>query len=169
MKRGDVVMDYGTGSGVLGLLALKLGAAKVVAIDIDEDTLQAAKNNFEINDELNNVDIAHTSEVWVGNDRFPKCDFTVANILPGALTRLVVPLWDLTKPGGSLCLSGMRPKDLSSVRSAFLPFVDVNSEMTEILNHEQFGDWIRWTVRTKQLTQEERKSALNSMTEQAME
>ena len=169
VQPGDVVMDYGCGSGILSILALKLGASKVVAVDIDEDTIQAARNNFEINSCAEFVDLCHTSEVWTGNDRFPKSDITVANILPGALTRLVVPLWSFTKEGASICLSGMRPKDLEAVRERFVPFVELSSEGMQESSHPQFGQWIRWTVKTKKLTREEKTNAYAMMTELSME
>jgi ribosomal protein L11 methyltransferase len=82
VQKGDIVIDYGCGSGVLGIMALKRGASKIIAVDIDEDTLQAAKVNFKLNHMLDQVDLCHSAEVYVGNDRFPSADITVANILP---------------------------------------------------------------------------------------
>lgn len=72
--------------------------------------------------------------------------YLVANILPGALTRLIVPICFLTKPGGQLCLSGMRPNDLKSVRSKFLPFVDITTEKTDIESHDQFGKYTIYCI-----------------------
>lgn len=154
--------------------------------------MQAAKINFRLNDVHNIVDLCHTSEVYVGNDRFPLADVTVANILPGmknsltllifsicliccnlfvvgALTRLVVPLWGLTKPGGTLCLSGMRPSDLAAVRAKFLPFISTDGEDTQITSSDLFGDWIRWTVKTKVLSKEEKSKLIHSLAELSVE
>ena len=170
VQPGDVVVDYGTGSGVLAIFAKKLGAGTVVAVDIDEDTLEVARENLELNGVVEDVDVCHTSEVYVGNERFPLADYTIANILPGALTRLVVPLWGLTKEGGTLCLSGMRDYELQSVREKFLPFIDVESEDITTASTEITGIYIRWVVRTKSnLSREERSKLVSSMTETAME
>ena len=82
VKAGDNVLDYGTGSGILSILAAKLGAIKCVAVDIDEDTIKAAQMNAILNNVESILDVVHTKQVYVGEDRFPICDITVANILP---------------------------------------------------------------------------------------
>ena len=170
VKSGEVVVDYGTGSGVIAILAKKLNASKVVAVDIDEDSLEAARENLKLNGVVEDVDLCHTSEIYLGNERFPLADCTIANILPGALTRLVVPLWGLTKEGGYLCLSGMRPDELTSVREKFLPFIDVDSEQVTTAGTEITGEYIRWVVKTKSnLSSHERSRLVSSMTEGAME
>lgn len=111
-----IMLDYGTGSGILSILATKLGVTKCTAVDIDEDTLVAAKNNAIYNQVEGSIDIVHTKSVYIGDNSLPLADFTVANILPGPLSRLVAPLWLLTKPDGYLCLSGMRPHELPGIR-----------------------------------------------------
>ena len=104
----------------------------------------------------------------------------------------MVPIWGLMKPGGVICLSGMRPKDLPAVREKFKPFVDLNFETTKTISDTKFGnifhkfhkgiqnhllfilylmigDWIRWTVKIKPLSKSEREAAIRSMTETSME
>ena len=83
VNSGQTVLDYGTGSGILAILAAKLGAKSVVAVDIDEDTIVAATKNALLNGVAEKIDITHTRYVYVGEDRFPLADITVANILPG--------------------------------------------------------------------------------------
>lgn len=97
VTNGQTVLDYGTGSGILAILAAKLGAKHVVAVDIDDDTLEAAAKNARLNGVDAALDIAHTRYVYVGEDRFPVSDVTVANILPGALSMLAATLWSFTK------------------------------------------------------------------------
>ena len=82
VQKGDKVLDYGTGSGVLSILAAKRGATRCVAVDIDEETLRAAEQNAILNGVQDILDVVHTKYVYVGEDRFPICDVTVANILP---------------------------------------------------------------------------------------
>ena len=86
IKRGDNFLDYGTGSGILSIAAAKLGAKHCVAVDIDEDTLIAAEMNGRINGVSEILDVVHTRSVYVGEDRFPISEVTVANILPVSLT-----------------------------------------------------------------------------------
>ena len=81
-QKGDKVLDYGTGSGILSIAAAKLGADHCVAVDIDEDTLIAAEINGRINGVSDVLDVVHTRSVYVGEERFPISDVTVANILP---------------------------------------------------------------------------------------
>jgi ribosomal protein L11 methylase PrmA len=116
IKGNEILLDYGTGSGILSIVAAKLGAKHCIAVDIDEDTLEAAQKNAGINHVKDSIQIVHTKSVYIGDNSFPLADITVANILPGPLSRLVAPLWLLTKPGGRLCLSGMRPHELPGIR-----------------------------------------------------
>lgn len=82
ITKGDKVLDYGTGSGILSIAAAKLGASHCVAVDIDEDTLIAAEINGRVNGVSDILDVVHTRSVYVGEDRFPISEVTVANILP---------------------------------------------------------------------------------------
>lgn len=94
------LLDYGTGSGILSLIASNLGAKKCIAVDIDESSLEAAAANAKRNGFDNVIEVMHTRDVIVGDGSLPLSDFTIANIQPGPLSRLVAPLWLLTKPVG---------------------------------------------------------------------
>jgi len=89
VQKGDKVLDYGTGSGVLSILAAKRGASHCVAVDIDEETLKAAEQNAILNNVQDILDVVHTKYVYVGEDRFPICDIAVANILPVSMYPLL--------------------------------------------------------------------------------
>lgn len=164
-------LDYGTGSGILSILAMRCGAKHAVAVDIDDDSLRAAQQNVLLNGlDARHVDVVHTRHVYVGEEeRFPLADVTVANILPGPLSRLVAPLWGLSKPGGLLCLSGMRPAELAAIRSIYLPFVDVSTEQVRQASHVEFGDWVSWSVRFKVMSEAELAAARDNLTERSME
>lgn len=170
VKAGDDVLDYGTGSGILSILSLRLGARHVVSVDIDDDSLRAAANNAVLNGfDDGRMDVVHTRHVYIGEKRFPLADVTVANILPGPLSRLVAPLWGLSKPGALLCLSGMRPAELAAIRSIYVPFVDLSTEQVRRATHPDFGEWVAWSVRFKVMSETEKRQARDSLTELAME
>ena len=115
------LLDYGTGSGILSIYAAKKGSNRCVAIDIDEETLVSARNNVLLNKVEDIVKIMHTREIYIDNtDSLPKFDITVANILPGPLYRLVAPICLLTKPGGFICISGLRSHELPAIRRYYL-------------------------------------------------
>lgn len=109
-------LDYGTGSGILSIYAAKQGASRCVGVDVDDAAIAAAVANCQLNGVDRVVDIIHTKEVYVGDTSLvPLCDITVANILAGALVRMVGPICGFTKPGGLLCISGIRPHEVESV------------------------------------------------------
>lgn len=171
VKPGAAVLDYGTGSGILSILSKKLGAKSCVAVDIDEDSLRAAETNARLNGYSvpEDIDVVHTKHVYIGESRFPLADVTVANILPGPLSRLVAPLWGLSKPGGALCLSGLRPAELRAIRSIYAPFVQLDTESISELSHETYGPWVSWVVRFKVMGDEERREARDRLSSLAQE
>nr|WP_019216081.1 50S ribosomal protein L11 methyltransferase [Legionella tunisiensis] len=96
------VIDYGCGSGILALAALKLGAAKVQAVDIDEQALQATQNNAL----TNGID---QQQLYIG---FPQslqtpADLLIANILLAPLMTLRNTFKELLNPHGILVVSGI--------------------------------------------------------------
>ena len=107
--------------------------------------------------------------MYVGEDRFPTCDVCVANILPGPLSRLVAPIIGLTKPGGVICLSGMRPEELPAIRLIYSPYVDLVSEHTYRDSHPVFGEWVAWRVHLKVMTESERSESITRLSTAAME
>ncbi|QBY04713.1 50S ribosomal protein L11 methyltransferase [Thalassotalea sp. HSM 43] len=99
---GKTVVDFGCGSGILSLAALKLGAAKVIGIDIDPQALQASKENAIRND------VADRLELYLPKDQPSlQADVVVANILAGPLRELAPVIIDYVMPGGVLALSGI--------------------------------------------------------------
>jgi ribosomal protein L11 methyltransferase len=105
--KGLCVVDYGCGSGILAVAALKLGAGSALAVDNDPQALVASRDNADRNaiapEQLQvmlpeHVDRAH----WSG-----RADIVVANILAGPLVELSATLLALLRPGGTLLLSGL--------------------------------------------------------------
>jgi ribosomal protein L11 methyltransferase len=99
---GKTVIDYGCGSGVLAIAALKLGAARVVGVDNDAQALAASRDNAERNAVTGKLDLYLPP-------LFPPvpADVLVANILAGPLAELAPQFAQCLKPGGALALSGI--------------------------------------------------------------
>ena len=100
---GKTVIDFGCGSGILAIAAIKLGAAKVIGIDIDPQAIIASKANAERNG------VAEQLELYLPKDQ-PEgliADVVVANILAGPLRELSGVIKGLIKPQGLLAMSGV--------------------------------------------------------------
>ena len=127
---GKRVIDVGTGSGVLAIAAVKLGAAAVAAVDNDPDALQNARENVDRNGldsaiiGVREVDLSVMSE--------KRADIVTANLTGAVLRKHSDILVPLLNPGGALIVSGFGPGELPDIVSAFgLPVV---AEMVE-------GEW----------------------------
>ena len=97
------VLDVGTGSGILGITAAKLGAADVLAIDIDAQALVVAKENIILNGAEKTVTVADTPLARVEGSYY----IVVANILAEELVKMAPELVKRVAPGGFLILSGI--------------------------------------------------------------
>ncbi|EKO3817409.1 50S ribosomal protein L11 methyltransferase [Vibrio harveyi] len=100
---GKTVIDFGCGSGILAIAAIKLGAEKVIGIDIDPQALQASRDNAERNG------VADQLKVFLPQNQ-PEgliADVVVANILAGPLRELAPIIKGLVKPNGDLAMSGV--------------------------------------------------------------
>lgn len=101
---GDEVLDVGAGSGILALAAAKLGARRVLALDIDPQAVKAARENAAANAVADVVEVREgTPPDGVSGERF---DLIVANISGLTLERLAPSLADALRDGGALIVSG---------------------------------------------------------------
>jgi ribosomal protein L11 methyltransferase len=118
--QGDRVLDYGCGSGILGLAALLLGAARMDGLDIDPQALDATRANAD------NNDISNSRYRVMLDDRElePAYDLVVANILAGPLCDLASVICQRVTPGGRIALSGILEHQADTVRAAYAPWVD---------------------------------------------
>ncbi|MBI4986253.1 MAG: 50S ribosomal protein L11 methyltransferase [Rhodocyclales bacterium] len=112
------VLDYGCGSGILGIAAAKLGAAEVIGIDIDDNALVAASANAERNGVA--IGLRHSREPVA--QRF---DRVVANILTNPLCVLAPLLSSLVAPGGRIALSGILEAQAPQVIDAYAPWLSL--------------------------------------------
>lgn len=109
------VLDVGTGTGILALGALLLGAESAVATDNDPDALRVARENAEVNGLLPKLRLS-SSDVAFMKDRFP---LVVANILAGPLEEMAPALSKRVAPGGHLVLSGILATQAEDVARAY--------------------------------------------------
>ena len=110
---GDTVVDFGCGSGILAIAALKLGAARAWGIDIDEQALLAARRNAM----QNRVEARF---IAAANAVAEPAQIVVANILANPLIVLAPLLARLTVGGGRIALSGILAEQAEDVRAAYL-------------------------------------------------
>jgi ribosomal protein L11 methyltransferase len=135
---GRRVIDYGCGSGILGIAALKLGAAHVTAVDLDPQALLATRDNAIRNGVSASIDVQGV-DVPAADDRgadgqgvdAPGIDgglrpayCVMANILAGPLIELAPKLTAACEPGGYLLLSGLLKTQAYAVKAAYAAAFD---------------------------------------------
>jgi len=111
---GQIVVDYGCGSGVLGIVAAIKGATEVICVDNDPQALLATGDNASRNDVANVIHVLMPAEFKPGS-----ADVVLANILAGPLIELVPVLLASLRPGGSLVLSGILEEQAQEVAEAY--------------------------------------------------
>ncbi|SOC20818.1 ribosomal protein L11 methyltransferase [Ureibacillus xyleni] len=115
VKPDDIVIDVGTGSGVLAIAAAMLGAKKVHALDLDEVAVKSARENIELNK------VQEIAEVFHGNllDTVSEpADVVVANILAEIIMTFTDDAFSIVKPGGLYVTSGIIGAKKEDVKSA---------------------------------------------------
>lgn len=115
IRGGEDVLDYGCGSGILAIAALKLGAGSAVGVDVDAQAVQASRDNAI----ANHVTATFSLPDLTPHDQF---DIVVANILTNPL-RLLAPLLAATvKPGGYIVLSGILEEQAPEIIAIYSPW-----------------------------------------------
>ena len=125
--KGASVIDYGCGSGILGVASLLLGSKRVIGVDIDPQALVATKENTKRN-QLNPDDFA---VYFPSKAPSEAADLVLANILAGPLVELADTLSNLIKPGGQICLSGVlvsQKNDIIKAYSSYIEFDDISEK-----------------------------------------
>ena len=118
---GERVLDIGCGSGILGLCALKIGAASVVAVDVKPDAVEAAQRNARINamgDQME-ATIAGLGDI---DGTF---DVVVANIARAGIVELSSEMVSHVSPGGWLTVGGISPSQCSQIVEFLHPLVEI--------------------------------------------
>ena len=131
------VIDYGCGSGILGIATLLLGAKNVIAVDIDPQAIIATKENAKINNVDKKISIVSSDSLA---DK--EVDLLIANILSNPLMTLRDKFIELIKPNGRIVISGIMKKQLLEVSKHYEEFctiVDVKERnkwcLIELLKH----------------------------------
>ena len=111
----DVVIDIGTGSGILAIAAAKLGAKRVDAVDLDATTIPIAQSNIQLNEVASIIRLHHGDGLKVLEwQRYP---LIVANILTKVLLPMIPECPKYLEPGGRLILSGILIQEGSQVET----------------------------------------------------
>ena len=120
---GQTVLDYGCGSGILAMVAKKLGAAAVSGVDIDPQAIESARDNAARNQCEIDYHLPDAFAKSVHADQ--KFDIVVANILSSPLKLMAPMLSGRVAPGGALILSGVLARQAEEVALAYAPFIQL--------------------------------------------
>lgn len=125
------VVDFGCGSGILAIAALKLGAKRVIGVDIDPQAIQASLANAQRND------VAEQLELYLPKDQPEfEADVVVANILAGPLAQLSEVIIGYAKPQGKIALSGILEHQAQSLVDHYSQDCQLNPVTTQ-------DEWVR--------------------------
>jgi ribosomal protein L11 methyltransferase len=117
---GASVLDYGCGSGILAIAALKLGAAHAIGVDNDPQALLASRDNAGRNGIADAAfEVLDPQAFAASRAAREGCDVVLANILAGALVSLEPVLAQATRPGGRIALSGILHDQAGEVLAAY--------------------------------------------------
>lgn len=139
MKPGDRVADIGMGSGILSILAKKLGASYVYGCDTDDTVIDVAIQNAEKNSVQCTFELGSAGKI---EDKF---DFVCANILHFVLAEIMGDLKNIMKPNALMSLSGILDEKKQMVIDAYQR---VGLELVEEIHQDQ---WTSFVVRNKEI------------------
>ncbi|MEO6693801.1 MAG: 50S ribosomal protein L11 methyltransferase [Ignavibacteria bacterium] len=111
------LLDFGCGTGILTISGLKLGVSKATAIDIDDDSIENAEENFKINSVNERVKLFKCSISEINENSF---DIICANIIRSVITDNIVHVRSKIKTGGKLFLSGILVSDDQEIIECFV-------------------------------------------------
>ena len=127
------VLDYGCGSGVLGIAALLLNAKHCDAVDIDPQALEASIENARANNVIDKIKVMMPEQL-----EQQQYDVVIANILAGPLTELAESLSNKTKIGGHIVLSGILESQANEIQNAYQNWFILDPVASD-------NEWIRIT------------------------
>ncbi|MBI5429998.1 MAG: 50S ribosomal protein L11 methyltransferase [Nitrosomonadales bacterium] len=125
IRGGESVLDYGCGSGILAIAALKLGAARAVGVDVDSQAVIASRDNAAANR------VGHVKFCLPDDAPQDSYDLVVANILTNPLRMLAPLLARAARPGGQIVLSGILEEQAQDVMKIYQQWFDLNAPIFE--------------------------------------
>lgn len=141
VKPGDKVLDVGTGSGILAIAAIKIGATRADTVDVESVAVRATAENAERNGVADRIAVKQGS-VGPGEPFFgEQYDVVIANIIARILIELSEPIVQHTKLGGSIVLAGIIESREQDVIEAF------TSQGAEVVNRRSQEDWVSLVLR----------------------
>jgi ribosomal protein L11 methyltransferase len=120
IQGGEEIVDFGCGSGILAIAAVKLGANKAIGTDHDPQAVIASRDNAERNGvSENQFPVFHSDDFHT-----QPCDGVVANILAETLKHLSTEISELIRPGGWIAMSGILESQIDSVKTVYQKTID---------------------------------------------
>jgi ribosomal protein L11 methyltransferase len=135
----ETVIDVGCGSGILSVAALKLGAGRALAVDIDLAAVDASRENGQANGVADRLEVGRGSVVEILSGAFSlrQAPLVLANILAPVIIHLFGEgLGDLLSPGGKLVLSGILAEQAPAVLAA------AKARGLSLVERRQVGEWV---------------------------
>lgn len=124
IKDGESVLDYGCGSGILAIAAMKLGAGSAIGVDVDAQAVVSSRDNAAANHVLADFHLP-------GAISLAQYDVVVANILTNPLRALAPLLASATQPGGRIVLSGILAEQAEEVMRIYVQWFDLAPAVLE--------------------------------------
>ncbi len=127
-----IVIDYGCGSGILGIVALKLGVKAVYAVDIDPQAVLATHQNAERNQVHTQLQafLPQEFEQFCQDNAILPVDMITANILAKPLMSLAPYFATLLKPNGQIVLAGLIENQVNDVKTTYQQFFEMDGDFT---------------------------------------
>jgi ribosomal protein L11 methyltransferase len=124
LQGGESVLDYGCGSGILAIAAMKLGADSAIGVDVDAQAVQASHDNATANQ-------VHASFYLPDHASLTQYEVVIANILTNPLRALAPLLAEATKPAGRIVLSGVLGEQAEEVSRIYAQWFAMSSTVVE--------------------------------------
>ena len=140
LKAGDRVIDIGSGSGILSMASVLLGAEKATGVDLDPVAVRVALENVELNNLQDKIDILHGNLTDVIRE---KADIVVANIMADIILILLEDVREFIKDDGLFISSGIIQEKRAAVEARLL---EKNFSIVEV---ETKGEWCAITAQKK--------------------
>lgn len=131
--KDKTVFDFGCGTGILAILAAKLGASKTVAVDIEKASVENALENARVNGVGDRIDVMEGGIETVAGQNF---GVILANINRNVILASLAALYDRLQPGGDMLISGVLENDFDLVS------VGASQQLFKLLDRRQRDGWL---------------------------